>query len=176
MEHPTTGGVIMSQLKKCTAGFSLFLLLFSLAVPVHSQVTDSTNSLTTKQILDLSGGARVKLVWDRFLNRGNPTDQIGPNHALVAFDTYEKKERVLQATPAAYDYPIFTHDGTRVIWNDMPMPNRGSATGTVRAKPGSSRATPFRGPPISRRSGGIRLKRKSMCTSAWQTPIRRVAT
>jgi hypothetical protein len=107
----------MNQILKHALQCSIAVLAFTASV--YSLANDSTNAFTTSQLLSISNGMRVKCVWDRYLTKGNPTDQLGPNHALVVFDTDEKRERVLQSTPASYDYPIITHDGTRVIWNDM---------------------------------------------------------
>src|SRR5512133_2284897 len=106
----------MSQIK-CMAGCLLMMLMLSTAMPVYSQANDSTNARTTRELLDISWGMRVKLVWARtaVYSRGFHQDNMGPNHILVVFDTDEKKERILQAVPGTYEHPFITRDGTRVI-------------------------------------------------------------
>jgi hypothetical protein len=105
---------------KCVIGCLLMMLLLAPAMPAWSQANDSTNARTTRELLDISWGMRVKLVWARTAAdyRGNMQDNMGPGHVLVVFDTDEKRERVLQATSGSYDHPFITRDGTRVIWND----------------------------------------------------------
>ena len=64
-----------------------------------------------KQLSDLVGGRRVKVVWTRG-NRGEGY--------LMGFDTEEGKERVIVPAPAACLYTYFTHDGNRVFYSSPP--------------------------------------------------------
>jgi hypothetical protein len=99
---------------------SLVILWSSLGMQAHAQANDSTNALTTRQLLDISWGMQVKLVWVRTAASftGFHQDNMGPNHILVVFDTDEKRERILQTTSGTYEHPFITRDGSRVIWND----------------------------------------------------------
>jgi hypothetical protein len=93
-----------------------------LAAAAFSQTTSlnppdsAKDSLMEAQILDISMGMHVKLVWERAVTKS--TMAYGPIHVLVGFDTYEKKERVIQSEVGEYSSPFITRDGTRIIWNN----------------------------------------------------------
>ncbi len=65
-----------------------------------------------KQLSDLVGGRRVKVIWTRgYRDTGGP---------LMGFDTEEGKERVIVPAPAVCCNPWFSLDGNRILYSSVP--------------------------------------------------------
>jgi hypothetical protein len=81
-----------------------------------------------QQLLNLTGGVRVKLVWlqaqliddDTMNYLPNFNDFLfnAPSSQLVVFDTDEPNGRILDANPSSRSTPLISRDGTKVLWSD----------------------------------------------------------
>jgi hypothetical protein len=99
---------------------SSVLLFLCLAAAAFSQTDlnppdSAKDSLMAAQLLDISMGIRAKVVWERRTTIGGAG--FTSTCVLAGFDTYDKKERIIQSEVGEYVHPFLTHDGTRVIWN-----------------------------------------------------------
>lgn len=73
-----------------------------------------------RELLALTDGARVKLVWPRNVDpEGLSLYNEADGHELVVFDTAEGAERVLVEEPGSFVNVMVTRDGKRVIWSDL---------------------------------------------------------
>jgi hypothetical protein len=72
------------------------------------------------EILEMTGGARAKLVWQRrpslFPGGGETREST---YSLVVFDTDERKERELVPGPVSCANPGITPDGSGVVYSDI---------------------------------------------------------
>jgi hypothetical protein len=81
-----------------------------------------------QQLLNLTNGARVKLVWlqarliDDSRNHYTPFIENYlfnfPASQLVAFDSHEGNDRFLDSVPSSRSTPLITRDGSKVLWSD----------------------------------------------------------
>lgn len=82
-----------------------------------------------QQLLNLTGGVQVKLVWlqSRLIDEDtmnyvpNYRDFLwnAPSSQLVVFNTDEQKGRLLDSIPSSRGTPLITRDGTKVLWTDF---------------------------------------------------------
>ena len=84
---------------------------------------------TAAEILKMTGGARVRIVWSRWA--GN--EQVIPGkdttiYNIVAFDTSDGRERML-ATDTRCKHPMITPNGKRVITDDLTLAFRDETKG-----------------------------------------------
>jgi hypothetical protein len=82
----------------------------------------------TPQLLALSGGAQLKLVWlqARLINEDttcyvpNYRDFLfnSPSSQLIVYSTDEGTGRILDTIPTSRGTPLISRDGTKVLWSD----------------------------------------------------------
>ena len=91
------------------------------AVTVAALAHTASASHAASELLRLSGGMRVKVVWQRLVG-SHPSRGImkltGGNSSLVVLDTDEGSERVLVPGPTSCYSPLITAEGTHVVYYD----------------------------------------------------------
>jgi len=73
----------------------------------------------TAEILALTGGKRVKIVWQRDTTTASSNSLGGADvFKLVGYDTNDDTVRVIKSTLDDYTKPMITRDGERIVYSD----------------------------------------------------------
>jgi len=69
-------------------------------------------------ILNLTGGVRVKIAWQRDTGSGGDCHGGSSSFKLMGFDTASGSEFEIISTVGDYTKPLITHDGTRIVFTN----------------------------------------------------------